>query len=104
MRQESQLRALSERVLQATLLTLVRRPVPSSAHQAAADLYNAVDAYADAVKNNRLLAASNAIERLAVESMRVLVGYTAPAQDVGIDLIKVEAAAAKRSPKEKSKA
>jgi hypothetical protein len=92
MRKESQLRALSERVLQATLSTLVRRPIPSSAHQAAADLYNAVDTYADAVKNNQLLAARAAIEKLAVETMRVLIGYEAPAQDVGIDQVKVESA------------
>ena len=69
MRTESELRALAERVVQSTLSTLPRRPLVISAHQAAEELYNAVDRYMEAVSANQLTAAKNAAERLAVEAM-----------------------------------
>ena len=90
MQKDVQLRTLSERVLQSTLSTLARRPLPTSGHQAAAELYDAVDRYTDAVNSNNLSAAHRAAEKLAAESMRVLAGYEMNAAPEGIDRVHVE--------------
>lgn len=99
---QSHLRSLSERVLNGTLATLTRRPLPVSAHQAAADLYNAVDRYTDAVNHNQLSAAKSAAEKMAVEAMRVLVGYSLPAIPGSVDNVHV--VAAKEEKKQPAKA
>lgn len=90
MPKEAQLRNLSERVMQATLATLPRRPLPVSAHQAAEELYNAVDRYMDAVNANQLAAARQAAERLAVEALRVMIGYEMPQVPNNVERVKVE--------------
>lgn len=93
---ETQLRALCDRVMQSTLSTLPRRPLPVSAHQAAEELYNAVDRYMDAVNTNQLAQAKQAAERMAVEALRVLVGYELPQAPDYLERVKVEAQAAKK--------
>jgi len=97
MPKESQLRHLSERVLQATLSTLPRRPLPVSAHQAAEELYNAVDRYMDAVNSNQLVQARQAAERLAVESIRVMIGYELPQVPGGVERVQVEETPVKKN-------
>jgi len=84
------MRTLSDRVLQATLSTLPRRPLPVSAHQAAEELYNAVDRYMDAVMANNQPRAKAAAERLALEAMRVLVSYELPAAPNYLHNVRVE--------------
>lgn len=104
MQRETKLRALSERILQSTLSTLPRRPLPVSAHQAAEDLYDALDRYAAAISANQQSAAKAAIERLNVEAMRVLIGYELPQAPSFIDNVRVDNNAATNpiSPKVKA--
>ena len=90
MQKETQMRALSERVLQSTLTSMAKRPLPVSGHQAAADLYDAVDRYTDAVNANNLPAAHKAALKLATEALRVLTGYEIPATPSGVDRVHVE--------------
>ena len=91
MQKETQLRSLCERLLQTTLSTLSRRPLPASGHQAVSDLYNAVDAYTEAVLHNQRADARVAIEKLAVEALRVVASYELPTSgNVGIDKVRVE--------------
>ncbi len=97
MPKESQLRALSERVLQSTLSTLPRRPLPISAHQAAEELYNAVDRYMEAVNANQLTQARQAAERMAVEAMRVMIGYEMPMTPDFVERTRVESTPAAKN-------
>jgi len=99
MSKEPQMRALAEHVLQSTLATLPRRPLPISAHQAAAELYDAVDRYTDAINNNQHAAAKAAAEKLAVETFRVLASYELPRVPAGIDRVHVENKSASTAPK-----
>jgi hypothetical protein len=89
MQKESFLRSLCERLIQSVLATMPRRPL-SSAHQAAANLYDAVDRYTEAVDRNQPQTARAAAERLAVESLRVLMAYELPQTSVTIDNARVE--------------
>lgn len=90
MSKESQLRALADRVAQTTLASFNKRPLPVSAHQAAADLYFAVDAYTDAVVKNNHAKAKLLAEKLIVEAMRVALGYELPEVPAGVEYVQVE--------------
>jgi hypothetical protein len=97
MPKESQMRLLSEKLLNATMASLAKRPLPSTGHQAAQDLYNALDLYTDAINHNQQAAAKSAIEKLAVETLRVAAAYDMPAAPSGVDSVRVEnTTAAKR--------
>lgn len=101
MPKESQLRTIAERVVQSTLSTLPRRPLPVSAHQAAEELYHAVDRYMDAVNANHMTHARQAAERLAVEAMRVMVGYELPMTPEWVEKTRVENSAPAKNPQAK---
>ncbi len=87
---EMQIRALVEKVVQSLLSTLPRRPLPASAHQAAAELYEAIDRYVGAASLNQTQGCRNAAESLAVEALRVLMGYELPSAPAGVDRVRVE--------------
>jgi len=102
MTKESQLRSVFERILPSTLASFELRPPPASAHQAAADLYNAVDDYVSCINRNQLGASQHAAEKIFLESLRTLLSYEQPAPS-SIDSVKVETRAAHTAHKEETK-
>jgi|GEM_PF-2099621 hypothetical protein len=98
MTKETQLRSIIERVLPSTIASFELRPVPASAHQAAADLYNAVDQYMACVSRNQLSASRRAAEKILLESLRTLMAYEQSAPS-NVDSVKVEARGGKNAEK-----
>ena len=90
MSKETQLRSIFERILPSTLASFEQRPLPLSAHQAAADFYNAVDRYMEAVNRNQHNSARYAAEKILLESLRTLVAYEMPSAPQGVDAVRVE--------------
>jgi hypothetical protein len=88
-----QLHPLVEKLVETTLTSLARRPLPISGHQAAAELYHHVDEYADAVIKNQSGKAKTAIEHLATDVVRLLCAYQRKTQPVQIDQVHIEGAA-----------
>ncbi len=85
-----QFHPLVEKLVETTLTSLSRRPMPVSGHQAAAELYHHVDEYADAVIKNKPGKAKIAIEHLATDVVRLLCAYQRQTQTVEVDKVHIE--------------
>ena len=94
MLKETLLRSIFERILPSTIASFELRPIAVSAHQALAELYNAVDGCSAAVNRNQHATARHAAEKLLVETFRTLVAYEMPTAPEGVDKVEVETRAA----------
>jgi len=93
MQQETNIRSLCENLLQATQSIISRRGLPVSGHEAASTLYDAVDEYTQAVIHNQRGNAKAAAQKVAVEALRVYLGYELPKDaqnEVHIDNVSVK--------------
>ncbi len=90
MSNEEKLHLMTDKLVAATLAELARRALPMSGHQVAGELYAILDRYADAVVKNKGPVAKQALEELAVTTLKSLYAYQRNAPSVTVDQVRVQ--------------